>query len=131
RRHVARPVIDTLWTPLPGLDLVAVAALSCQTTQGGGDSGRLCEVLEPTGRAGIRYAPLPWLEAFGNVGRYLRAPTLGETYGVSVAVLGNPDLAVETGLSAELGLRGRGDGDFASVHGEIVAFSRFADDLVG
>ena len=43
------------------------------------------------------------LRFVANVGRYVRVPTLGEVYGASGAVHGNPALAPEAGYTADLG----------------------------
>ena len=39
-----------------------------------------------------------------NVGRYVRAPTLGELFGYRGTVVGNPDLDSETGIKSDMGL---------------------------
>jgi len=66
------------------------------------------------------------------VGRYARTPTLGELYGISVLVRGNPALVQETGLTTDAGLR------FAfAQHGEtrlpwgfVGGFARWTNELV-
>jgi iron complex outermembrane receptor protein len=63
-----------------------------------------CSVFAPTGRLGASWTDVTW-EAYANVGRYVRTPTLGELYGVSVLVHGNPALVQESGVSADAGLR--------------------------
>jgi iron complex outermembrane receptor protein len=63
-----------------------------------------CHLFAPTGRLGASWTDVTW-EAYANVGRYVRTPTLGELYGVSVLVHGNPALVQESGVSADAGLR--------------------------
>jgi vitamin B12 transporter len=130
-RQSFRPVVDVRWSPLRRLDLIAVAAVDCHTTRGSAEADGACGVLEPTGRAGVRYAPWAPVDVFANLGRYVRVPTLGEKYGVSAAVLGNPALTVEKGVSAEVGVRATGAAGAVTLFGEVVGFARFVDDLVG
>jgi iron complex outermembrane receptor protein len=93
-------------------ELLAFAALGCQTTDGPESEGETCAVLEPEGRLGARVvlarrrrgAALD-AEVLGNVNRYVRIPTLGELYGVSALVRGNDELAPEQGVGADLGAR--------------------------
>ena len=63
-----------------------------------------CDLFVPTGRVGAAWTRPTW-NVFANVGRYVRTPTLGELYGMSVLVRGNPALQQETGVSTDVGLR--------------------------
>jgi vitamin B12 transporter len=62
----------------------------------------------------------------------VRVPTLGEVYGVSGTIHGNPGLAPETGATADLGVRAetpRG----AAIYGAYIdafVFARWADGLI-
>ena len=70
------------------------------------------------------------LRALGNVGRYVRVPTLGEVYGVSGTVHGNPALAPETGYTGELGVRaqtGRGATLLDGAYVDAFVFGRWAE----
>ena len=112
--------------------LHAIAAAECHTTDGPQGS-ETCGVLEPVGRLGVRLRAQSWLAFFANAGRYVRPPTLGELYGTSPIVRGNPDLEAEQGVSADAGvratLRGERPDDLAGYF-EAFAFSRWVSDLV-
>lgn len=111
RRRVVRPQLDGRWSPRADLDLTVVAAVPCHATRGGDglDGGEPCGLLvTPTGRVGARYRPHPDIAVFGNAGRYVRVPTLGERFGVSAAVRGNGALGPERGWSTEVGVTARG-----------------------
>jgi iron complex outermembrane receptor protein len=84
--------------------LRALASGECHHTGTKPDS--TCDVLEPTGRAGIEVAAASdSVRLLGNVARYVRVPTLGEVYGADAAVHGNPNLAPESGITLDAGLR--------------------------
>jgi vitamin B12 transporter len=138
-RRTLLPAVGAEWRPLPALAVFALAALECHFTRG--QSVRFgfsverdadgCPV-EPALRLGLAYALAPGLELLSNVGRYVRAPTLGELYGTSALVDGNPNLRVETGVSLDIGLRhtlrfGQAR-DAVSI--DAFAFARDAHDLV-
>jgi iron complex outermembrane receptor protein len=90
-----------------------------------------CNLFAPTGRLGASWTDVAW-EAYANVGRYVRTPTLGELYGVSVLVHGNPSLLQESGVSADGGLRwtGRPTGESRPPWAIVGVFSRWTTDLV-
>jgi iron complex outermembrane receptor protein len=85
------------------LSLRALLAAECRTTRNGGAGGS-CDSLEPAGRFGA-LATAGDFSAFAGVGRYSRPATLGELYGTSLAVHGNPALGAESGATADLGVR--------------------------
>lgn len=89
----------------------------------------LCDVLEPTGRIGSLYEVSRGLSLLGNVGRYVRLPTLGEFYGTSPVVRGNADLETETAWNTDLGVRFGRTGPVA-VSLEAFAFLREAENLI-
>ncbi len=140
-RWVGRLAADGAVRPLSWLELVAVAALDCHHTSASGVAdasttiprdGVLsagCGVLEPTGRVGAR-ADVGPASLVLNVSRAVRVPTLGELFGTSVIVRGNPQLAREEAWSADLGARL--GGAFGPVEGEldVYAFARFSSGLV-
>jgi vitamin B12 transporter len=74
------------------------------------------------------------LSLLANAGRYARVPTLGELYGVSSIVRGNPQLSSESGLTADVGARASralATGARAStLEADVFAFARSVDDLV-
>lgn len=123
----------------PSFSLQALGAGQCDGTSTASTS--TCDVFAPTGRVGAAWTRPTWT-VFANVGRYARTPTLGELYGMSVLVRGNPSLEQETGLSADVGLRWaavqRGEtrppwgfvGGFARWTSELVSFVRSAQGYV-
>jgi iron complex outermembrane receptor protein len=71
-------------------------------------------------------------DAFVNVGRYVRVPTLGELYGTSVLVHGNPALEPESGMTLDVGARWaeRARGEARPAWASLTTFVRWATDLV-
>jgi iron complex outermembrane receptor protein len=101
-----------------------------------GETSRDCGDFAPEGRIGLAYTAgasgsaeggtrLVW-EAFLEGGRYRRAPTLGEMFGLAPLVHGNPQLRPEIGTVADLGVRAHS----RRAYGAVVGFVRRADDLV-
>ena len=134
RRARVRPETSAVWRITDEVALAAVAALECHHTsaQLGAalGEGETCGVLEPTGRMGARVRALPWMSLFGNVGRYLRVPTLGELYGASATVLGNPALTPERAVSVDAGVNAEGRVGPVVLWGQVVGFARWSDDLI-
>jgi len=58
-------------------------------------------------RVGTRVQPTDWLVFRGNVGRFLRPPTMTEMYGDRGTMSGNPDLQPERGIQGDVGARVR------------------------
>ena len=122
---------------VPRLEIAALGSFACDATTGPPDpdapiatSGGLCGSTEPAARIGARARVARPLDLFVNLGRYARVPTLGELYGTSAAVRGNPALTPETGLTADVGARASAASQRASFHVEAVGFARLASDLV-
>jgi len=112
------------------LTLRALGSVECRgTSTSGGAPG--CSTLEPTGRLGP-FAHFGELTAFVNLGRYTRAPTLGELYGTSLVVHGNPALAPERGVTLEVGGRvaHRLAGETAPLYLAATGYVRRTNDLV-
>jgi iron complex outermembrane receptor protein len=111
------------------LSVQALGAAQCDGTST--TSLTTCDLFAPTGRVGVSWTEASW-EAYANVGRYARTPTLGELYGISVLVRGNPSLRQESGATADVGVRwearDRGGARVAWASGG--AFSRWTTDLV-
>ncbi|MCC6555148.1 MAG: TonB-dependent receptor [Polyangiaceae bacterium] len=107
------------------LQLNGLTTVECHTTSGAARS-EACGVLEPLGRVGARLTLPLGVSLLANVGRYVRVPTLGETYGISAAVRGNPDLGAERGVTADLGARFSTE----DVYLDVFGFTRFAADLI-
>lgn len=127
RREASRADASARLALSPELSLGLAGALERHATSGGSEA--LSE-WTPAARLGAELRLLEELSLLGNAGRYARVPTLGELYGTSAVVLGNPDLAAESGLSFDLGVRGAARGRALSVSGDLFAFARFADDLI-
>jgi iron complex outermembrane receptor protein len=67
------------------------------------------------------------------VGRYARVPALGELYGMSVVVRGNPALRPESGVTVDAGIRWKaheGGMGTAPPWALVDAFVRWSDDLI-
>jgi iron complex outermembrane receptor protein len=111
------------------LSLQALGAGQCDGTSARGTSA--CDLVALTGRLGAAWTEPTW-DAFANVGRYVRTPTLGELYGMSVLVRGNPSLAQESGISTDVGLRwaARQHGETRAPWGTVGGFARWSSDLV-
>jgi vitamin B12 transporter len=127
-RDFARLAVGAEEDPADWIKLHALASAECHHT--GANADELCDVLEPTGRVGAD-AGAERLRVFANVGRYVRVPTLGEVYGVSGTVHGNPALAPETGFTGDAGLRGQtGRGFVYGAYVDAFLFARWADGLI-
>lgn len=127
RRDVSRVDVSARLAPTSALSLAAVAALERHATAGAGEVG---VEYAPAGRVGAELSLWEDLALLANFGRYVRPPTLGELYGTSAVVLGEPALRPESGFSVDAGLRGAKRGEALSVFGDAFAFARYADDLV-
>jgi iron complex outermembrane receptor protein len=129
-RVTTRPAATATWHATPNTDALALADVECDRTHGTGrvDSG-FCTP-EPGGRVGVSQRLGPAFELRGNVGHYVRPPTLGELYGVSAVVHGNSALAAETGETADAGVRFARESHDASVQADAYGFMRDAGDLV-
>ena len=129
-REFARVAVGAEETRRPtGSRLHALGSMECHHT--GASAGEVCDVLAPTGRVGAEVGTRR-LRAVVNAGRYVRVPTLGEVFGVSGTVHGNPELAPETGFTGELGVRAQ-TGRGATLEGAYVdafVFGRWADGLI-
>lgn len=123
---------DLRWDVTERVALFALGAGECHTPFGGEAPGRACAAGGPAGRVGARIALPLSIELVLSGGSYVRVPTLGELYGLSATVRGNPKLESERGIAAEIGARR----SFASAGGEVrgyldaTAFIRFAEDLI-
>jgi iron complex outermembrane receptor protein len=126
RRAVSRGAASGTFSLTRTLELNALAALEYHGTR----SFDATDVVEPTARAGARLSLDHGITLLGNVGRYVRVPALGELYGVSPVVLGNPDLTPERGVSIDLGGRVAAALDKTRLFLEVFAFSRFSTALI-
>ncbi|NUP08559.1 MAG: TonB-dependent receptor [Polyangiaceae bacterium] len=117
---VARP---TSWLDAVVEGAVRSDALASSTSR---DSA-----ITPEARAGVTVRPIEQLEVFGTAGRYARVPTLGEQFGVTATVLGNPALLPESGWSGDVGARTSiSPHRSVDLAAEAVFFARAASDLI-
>jgi vitamin B12 transporter len=86
----------------PAVSLRPLALFECHDT--GTTPGSGCDTFEPSGRLGGLVSLDPF-SLFASVGRYARVPTLGELFGTSVVVRGQPTLRSEEGLTFDAGAR--------------------------
>ena len=84
---------------------------------------------EVTGRAGLHWHQSTWQSWF-NLTRAARPPALGERYGMSTSVFGNPRLKPEHSLGAEIGARFAPRGYAAPVWLEAASFARYTTDAI-
>jgi iron complex outermembrane receptor protein len=148
RRTFGRAGLSAGWRmPLEGGDEVrarALASLECHGTHAHGSAAfsgtrtdvardELCDAKIPAARLSGLYGR-PTLSFLANAGRYGRAPTLGELYGISGVVRGNDALGTETGWTLDAGARSEGGVRAPKVlRGawiDAFLFARFADDLI-
>ncbi|HVU52619.1 MAG TPA: TonB-dependent receptor, partial [Polyangia bacterium] len=66
----------------------------------------------------------------GNAGYYARIPSFLELYGYSRGVLGNPSLAPERGLNADLGVSGGREGPRGALSASATLFGARVEDLI-
>jgi iron complex outermembrane receptor protein len=85
----------------PRASLRPLLLLECHDT---GTPGSGCDTLEPSGRLGGLVMLDPF-SVFASIGRYARVPTLGELFGTSVVVRGQPTLRSEEGVTLDAGVR--------------------------
>lgn len=127
RRTATRAHLEAVIDPDPVLQVRAAAFLTDDTTRGPGPDG---SVTSPMARIAARYAPAPWLALFASAARTVRVPTLGETFGASAVLRGNPELREERGLGVDAGARLEAGMDTIRASAELTGFARIADDLI-
>lgn len=125
-RGVSRGAASATFEATKALELNALAALEYHRTESFGSAG----VVAPMGRAGARLSLGHGVTLLANLGRYVRVPTLGELYGVSPVVLGNPELTPERSYSVDLGARLSTGSDHNRLFVELFGFARLASDLI-
>lgn len=128
RRYAARFFGAATLRPLPSLALRAAGAVGSDRTEGPGTPPSF---LSPSLRAGALYEVASFVFLYANLGRYVRVPTLGESFGASATMLGNPELSLEKGPTADLGARfDVVDTRALALSGEVTLFGRYASDLI-
>lgn len=128
RRTASRGHLEAVVTPDPAVELRAAGIVTHDATRSTGATG---DVTSPMARLAARVTPLGWLSFFASASRTVRVPTLGETFGASAVLRGNPGLLPERAIAGELGARMEAAaGDDARLSLEVLGFGRLADDLV-
>ncbi len=126
------------WRPLDWLELFALLGGECHSAVGQGQGGALsqsravCAQGGPAARMGLRVMGPGGFEVLASGGSYLRVPVLGELYGVSGTVLGNPALVPERGYTGEASARWAGGTHSGSVraYADVTGFARFVESLI-
>jgi len=114
--------------PAPALELTAGAAIDTARVDGPGAPERRAA---PSARAGVALHPAEPVTVFASIARYVRPPTLGEQYGSSSSVVGNPLLEQESGGSLDIGARlDLHLDDTLELGAECVGFGRLASGLI-
>lgn len=135
---------DVAWSPARWLELFALGGGECHSAVGHsqgrpvGTNGPLvedrsaCAQGGPAGRAGVRVTAPRGFEALASAGSYVRVPVLGELYGLSGTVQGNPNLVPERGVTGELTARWTGGAASGSVraYADVTGFARFVENLI-
>jgi iron complex outermembrane receptor protein len=129
-RTLVRGRAHALVEPAPPVEIVLVGTLECHATEGPGAGDEACGVLLPAFRVGARVALAAPLELRANVGRSARVPTLGELYGVTATVRGNPALEPERATTVDAGLAFALGGAAVAPYAQLFGFGRFAGDLI-
>ncbi len=94
------------------------------------ENHRLQYDISPT--LGVRYDATDHIILRSNGGRYVRLPELGELFGYSGAVKGNPHLEMETGINWDVGATLRVDrlGPLTNIKLETALFGSHVDHLI-
>ncbi len=138
RRATSQASLSGTLLAFDGWVLHALGALECHGTRSQfdrlgraltSDSGT-CGVLEPVARFGASYRVARSMKMLANLGRYVRVPTLGELYGSSPLVQGNPSLLPEQGVSFDLGVRGIWRSRGTAYGLDVFGFVRRASNLI-
>jgi vitamin B12 transporter len=128
-RAGARSALGAEWRISKAWSVRGLGTAECQGTSLGGLD--LCSSVAPAGRTGVGLSVGP-VTFLGNVGRYVRQPTLAELYGLTGTVRGNTSLSAEHGSTFDLGARvvWKGNSLFQGAYVDTFAFLRTASDLI-
>jgi len=130
QRVTLRPAAATTWHATARTDVTVAGNVECQATRGEGAGTGACDGANPAGRVGVRQRLGGAVELRANVGHYVRVPTLGELYGVSAVVQGNPTLRSEEGDTVDAGVHVAGRCGALQAAGDAFAFARRVSELV-
>jgi vitamin B12 transporter len=121
---------DAAWNTT-GFDTIAFVEALCvgATGQAEGKETRT-EDCAPEARLGSSVELVPGLSLKANVGYGVRAPTLGERFGMTATTRGRPGLKFEKGPGGDLGLVLQKAGRAGRLSLELFGFARAAQDLI-
>ncbi len=128
RRNQGTVGANLQWDPLDAVTLQGIGRVNVQSTQA---ADQRVSATYPLARLGLSFEFFPHWLLLGNAGYYGRPPTLGELYGTSSIVVGNPALRAEQGFSRDLGTRYMFRARRASAAFETYLFRQDVNNLVG
>jgi iron complex outermembrane receptor protein len=129
-RWTARPAATATWHAGATTDVTALGSVECHATKSAGARPGACDTPELGARLGARQRLGPSIELRANAGHYVRTPALGELYGISAVVRGNPTLLPEAGDTADLGVHVGGATGRLRADTDVFGFARRVDALV-
>lgn len=129
-RFTMRPAATAIWHAAHTSDVALTGSLECHATRGTAEGPGACDGANPSGRIGAVHRFGDAVELRGNLGHYVRTPTLGELYGVSALVRGNPTLDAEKGNTVDLGVHAGGRSRRFDGSIDVFGFARWVTDLV-
>ena len=130
QRVTLRPATTVTWHAGASTDVALTGNLECHATRAPDSGTGACDGANPAGRVGLRHRLGAVVELRANVGHYVRTPTLGELYGVSAVVRGNPHLAAERGETVDAGVHAGGHAGVVTFAVDAFGFARRVSDLV-
>lgn len=129
--------MEATWRVLPRATVVGMIRGACYDTQA--DYIELSRLRKadvshcpaaPDARLGADYELMDGVHLLGNWGHTWREPTLGERYGVSSAVQGEPHLKSERSYGLDVGTRGKSQLGKVDLAWDAFVFRRSSNDLV-
>jgi len=121
---------DAEWSQQRFTSLAFVEGL-CVRASGAVESAEIqTETCAPEARLGVSYELASGIYLKANLGYGVRAPTLGERFGISATTRGRPGLDFEKGPAGDIGVTMRRSGRVGSIALELFAFGRTAQDLI-
>jgi hypothetical protein len=118
---------DLEWRPSRGATLAASGRLDGWTDRSDGSAAH--SEFHPTGHVGGELALGP-VSVSAHAGALARPPSFTELYGNRGGILGNPNLASESALAADVGARAAKQKGPLGVSFEVAGFATWATDLI-
>lgn len=136
-RASIRTGLEAAYEATPTVDVHAMLATDCLITAANyRDTGKLQRLRQshcrtsPDARLGSVWRVSEHWSVLGNISHSTRPPTLGELYGVSASLHGEPDLLDERGYSIDVGVRRRTSAGAVEMAGDAFVFRRWTTNLV-